>query len=172
MSSTNTSTRRQWIANQAREHPERAFTTLHHFIDLEWMREAYRLTRKDGAAGIDGVTAADYEQELKANLLDPLGPIKSGSYFAPPVAGGEEAEIADLAEPRRQRVQQEAADEFRRGQRHLAALAAAPVVAPAEAHQAVADGEQAVVGDGHPVGVGTARLTGEWTEGESPLEQR
>jgi RNA-directed DNA polymerase len=25
------------------------------------MLEAYRLTRKDGAPGIDGVTAADYE---------------------------------------------------------------------------------------------------------------
>ena len=85
MSSTNTSTARQWIANQAREHPERVFTTLHRFIDLEWMREAYRLTRKDGAAGIDGVTAADYETDLEANLLDLLGRIKSGSYYAPPV---------------------------------------------------------------------------------------
>ena len=85
MSSTNTSTKRQWIAEQAREHPERVFTTLHRFIDLEWMQEAYRLTRKDGAAGIDGVTAADYEKDLEANLLDLLGRIKSGSYFAPPV---------------------------------------------------------------------------------------
>ena len=85
MSSTNTSTQRQWIANQAREHPERVFTTLHRFIDLEWMREAYRLTRKDGAAGIDGVTAADYEKDLEANSLDLLGRIKSGSYVAPPV---------------------------------------------------------------------------------------
>ena len=50
-------------------------------------------------------------------------------------------------------MQQEAADEFGRGQRHLSALAAAPVVAPVEAHTAVAGGEQAVVGDGHAVGV-------------------
>jgi hypothetical protein len=33
------------------------------------MMEAYRLTRKDGAPGIDGVTAADYEVNLEANLL-------------------------------------------------------------------------------------------------------
>ena len=32
------------------------------------MMEAYRLTRKDGAPGIDGVTAADYEVNLEANL--------------------------------------------------------------------------------------------------------
>ena len=31
------------------------------------MLEAYRLTRKDGAPGIDGVTAADYEANLEAN---------------------------------------------------------------------------------------------------------
>ncbi len=85
MSSTNTSTQRQWIAEQARKHPERVFTTLHRCMDLEWMQEAYRLTRKDGAAGIDGVTAADYEQDLEGNLLDLLGRIKSGRYIAPPV---------------------------------------------------------------------------------------
>ena len=34
------------------------------------MREAYRRTlgRKDAAAGVDGVTAAQYEAELEANL--------------------------------------------------------------------------------------------------------
>lgn len=34
-----------------------ALCSLHHVIDLDWMLEAYRLTRKDGAPGIDGVTA-------------------------------------------------------------------------------------------------------------------
>ena len=38
----NTYTKQQWIAEQAREHPERVFTSLHHLIDGEWMREAYR----------------------------------------------------------------------------------------------------------------------------------
>jgi RNA-directed DNA polymerase len=47
-------------------------STLRHVIDLEWMREAYRLTRKDGASGIDGVTAAQYEANLEANLLAPF----------------------------------------------------------------------------------------------------
>jgi len=49
------------------------------------MKEAYRLTRKDGAPGIDGVTGADYEANLEANLLDLLDRIKSGRYRAPPV---------------------------------------------------------------------------------------
>jgi RNA-directed DNA polymerase len=60
-------------------------TSLHHLIDLEWMFEAYRLTRKDGAPGIDGMTAADYEANLEVNLEDLLMRIKSGRYIAPPV---------------------------------------------------------------------------------------
>jgi retron-type reverse transcriptase len=62
-----------------------ALSTLHHVIDLEWMKEAWRLTRKDGAPGIDGMTAVDYAKNLEANLLDLLGRIKSGRYQAPPV---------------------------------------------------------------------------------------
>ena len=49
------------------------------------MREAFRRTRKDGATGIDGVTAADYEKDLEANLDGLLSRMKSGRYFAPPV---------------------------------------------------------------------------------------
>jgi group II intron reverse transcriptase/maturase len=82
---TNLSTKRQWIAELARRKPGTALFTLHHVIDLEWMQEAYALTRKDGATGIDGVTADDYEAKLEANLTDLLERIKSGRYWAPPV---------------------------------------------------------------------------------------
>ena len=64
MRSTNTYTQQRWIAELAGNHPDWAFTTLHRHMDLDWMREAYRRTRKDGAAGIDGVTVADYETDL------------------------------------------------------------------------------------------------------------
>ena len=46
---------------------------------------AYQRTRKDGAVGIDGITAQDYERELESNLEDLLNRIKSGGYYAPPV---------------------------------------------------------------------------------------
>jgi len=52
---------------------------------MDWMKEAYRLTRKDGAPGIDGVTATTHEANLEANLRDLLERIKSGRYQAPPV---------------------------------------------------------------------------------------
>jgi group II intron reverse transcriptase/maturase len=59
--------------------------TLAHHIDLAWMYEAYRQTRKDGAAGSDEVTAAEYAEDLDRNLRSLLERFKSGSYFAPPV---------------------------------------------------------------------------------------
>jgi group II intron reverse transcriptase/maturase len=85
MDPENLSTKRQWIAELARRKRGQALFLLHHLIDLDWMTEAYRLTRKDGAPGIDGVTAADYEANLEANLKDLLERIKSGRYQAPPV---------------------------------------------------------------------------------------
>jgi RNA-directed DNA polymerase len=49
------------------------------------MQEAYRLTHKSGAPGIDGVVAMEYEADLEANLQSLLERIHSGSYKAPPV---------------------------------------------------------------------------------------
>lgn len=49
------------------------------------MREAYRRTRKDGAVGVDGITAKDYEQNLEENLQSLLRRFKDSSYRASPV---------------------------------------------------------------------------------------
>jgi retron-type reverse transcriptase len=62
-----------------------AITTLSHHIDIEWLREAYRRTRKDGATGVDGQTAAEYAANLEENLRSLLERAKSGTYRAPPV---------------------------------------------------------------------------------------
>jgi group II intron reverse transcriptase/maturase len=79
------STKQRRIAELAKQHPERIFISLNHYLDLEWLHHAYVLTRKDGAPGIDGVTARTYEQNLRANLEDLLERMKSGTYRAPAV---------------------------------------------------------------------------------------
>jgi RNA-directed DNA polymerase len=79
------STKQERIARLAKERSVAVFTSLNHYLDEEWLKCAYDLTRKDGAAGVDGQTAADYEANLEANLRDLLGRIKSGRYKAPPV---------------------------------------------------------------------------------------
>ncbi len=56
------------IATLAKQSPEMAFTSLAYLMDIDWLKEAYRRTRKDGAVGVDGVTAEEYEQDLEGNL--------------------------------------------------------------------------------------------------------
>ena len=79
------STKCRRLAQLARDCPDMAFTNLAHHIDIAWLQKAYELTRKDGAVGVDGQTAADYEKNLMANLQDLLNRAKSGTYVAPPV---------------------------------------------------------------------------------------
>lgn len=79
------STRQARIAELAQRMPGAALSTLAHHMDLEWLDEARRTTRRDGALGVDGQTAADYEQDLDANLRGLLERAKAGTYRAPPV---------------------------------------------------------------------------------------
>ena len=85
LSSGSISTRLVRIAELARKHPERAFMSLHHVIDVAWLREAYRRTRKDAAVGVDGQTAEEYARNLGVNLEGLLGRFRAGTYRAPPV---------------------------------------------------------------------------------------
>ena len=59
-SSTTVLTRLERIAKLAREAPDMALTTLAHHIDVDWLRVAYRRTRKDGAVGVDRQSAEEY----------------------------------------------------------------------------------------------------------------
>ncbi len=79
------STKLQRIAELAKQNLQMVFTSLAHFIDVEWLREAFRRTRKTGAAGVDGQTAREYEANLDENLRSLLERFRSGRYKAPPV---------------------------------------------------------------------------------------
>lgn len=79
------STKLRRIAELATEAPELVMTTLAHHIDTDFLREAHRRTRKDGAVGIDGTTASEYAADLEGNLGDLLSRFKSGRYRAPAV---------------------------------------------------------------------------------------
>jgi group II intron reverse transcriptase/maturase len=86
MSSNTVSTKQQRIAELARQLSGVPFTSLAHHMDVEWLREAYKRTRKDGATGVDGQTALDYSMNLEANLQSLLDRAKAGEpYKAPPV---------------------------------------------------------------------------------------
>jgi group II intron reverse transcriptase/maturase len=79
------STQRQRIAKLAQQSPQCVFTSLNHLINLYSLHEAYARTRKDGATGVDGQTAQDYEERREENLRSLLHRAQTGTYRAPPV---------------------------------------------------------------------------------------
>jgi group II intron reverse transcriptase/maturase len=54
-------------------------------MDVWFLLDAHRRTRKDGAVGVDGQTADEYEEGLLDRLESLLDRFKSGQYQAPPV---------------------------------------------------------------------------------------
>jgi group II intron reverse transcriptase/maturase len=103
--SATVSTKQERIAELAKRSPQMAFTSLAYLMDLDWLKEAYQRTRKDGAVGVDGVTAEEYERDLEGNLHRLLDCAKSGTYQAPPVRrvhipkGGSATETRPLGIP-------------------------------------------------------------------------
>jgi retron-type reverse transcriptase len=85
LSSGPVSTRLERIAELAREKRQVVLTALAHVIDVEFLKEAYRRTRRDGAPGVDGETADEYARNLEGNLADLLTRFRTGTYWAPPV---------------------------------------------------------------------------------------
>jgi len=83
--SSTVSTKQQRLATLATQSPQLGFTSLAYLMDIDWLHEAFRRTRKDGATGVDGVSAAAYEANLEANLQALLDRAKAGTYRAPPV---------------------------------------------------------------------------------------
>ncbi len=73
----------QRIAQVARERPQEGFTSLNHYLDVEWLKAAYERVKPDSAPGVDGQSWADYGKDLEKNLRSLLDRAKSGSYVAP-----------------------------------------------------------------------------------------
>jgi group II intron reverse transcriptase/maturase len=83
--SESVSTKQQRIAKLAKRAPQMGFTSLAYLMDVDWLREAFHRTRKDGAPGVDGQTWSEYAENLEERLQSLLDRAKSGTYRAPPV---------------------------------------------------------------------------------------
>lgn len=79
------STKLQRIAKQVECYPDMVFNNLYHLIDCDFLQEAYRRTRKDGAPGLDKITAKVYAENLEENLRDLHERLCTHRYVAPPV---------------------------------------------------------------------------------------
>lgn len=73
------------ISEQAKSIPGFQFKTLAHLINHEMLTTSFQQLRKGAAAGVDGVTAKDYSQNLHANIADLHRRLKAGQYRAQPL---------------------------------------------------------------------------------------
>ncbi len=72
------------VREVARTDKEARFTALLHHVTLGRLWQAYRAIRPQAAPGVDGVTWADYGQNLEGNLRDLHARVQSGRYRAKP----------------------------------------------------------------------------------------
>ena len=61
------------------------FTALLHHVDIEALERAFRRQKRQASAGVDGITVAEYEQNLEANLQDLCSRVHTGRYRPQPV---------------------------------------------------------------------------------------
>jgi RNA-directed DNA polymerase len=72
------------IREVAKERKKERFTALLHHINIDLLDEAFRELKENAAAGVDGLTWRDYEQNLESNLEDLHARIHRGAYRALP----------------------------------------------------------------------------------------
>jgi group II intron reverse transcriptase/maturase len=72
------------VRRVARKDKDVRFTALLHHVDVDRLRVAYWAIRPKAAPGVDGITWADYGQDLEENLRDLHARVHSGSYRAKP----------------------------------------------------------------------------------------
>jgi group II intron reverse transcriptase/maturase len=73
------------LAELARQDAGRKFYSIAHLLTTEALWEAFDNLRKDAAAGVDGVTCAEYEEHLVENLGKLHEKLKSKTYRAQPL---------------------------------------------------------------------------------------
>jgi RNA-directed DNA polymerase len=68
------------IRRTARERKKERFTALLHHINLDLLEAAFFALKEHAAAGIDGMTWRDYEQDLEGNLAELHARVHRGAY--------------------------------------------------------------------------------------------
>jgi RNA-directed DNA polymerase len=64
--------------------PEERFTALFHHINLESLRNAFSVLKREAAPGVDGLTWQGYAADLENNLSDLHGRVQRGAYRPQP----------------------------------------------------------------------------------------
>ncbi len=73
------------LSEQSRSNQEMKFSNIAHLITVEMLGWTFKQIRQAAAAGVDGVTSADYAKSLENNLKDLHTRLKEGRYRAEPL---------------------------------------------------------------------------------------
>lgn len=73
------------IAKRTKKFPDEPLTNLHSFIDLELLHGCLDALNKKGAAGVDGQSWTDYNEQRDERVPQLLEQFKSGRYCAPAI---------------------------------------------------------------------------------------
>jgi len=73
------------IAKRARESKDHRFQNLYQCLNDDFLRACWLDLNKDAASGVDGVTAAQYRENLEENVQDLVRRLKNKCYRARPV---------------------------------------------------------------------------------------
>ncbi|MGK5089297.1 reverse transcriptase domain-containing protein [Bdellovibrionota bacterium FG-2] len=79
------STKLNRLTETARKDPEFQFRNIAHLISVEMLIWSFQQLRMSAAAGVDGVTAKDYEKNLRANIANLHQQLVEGRYRAQPL---------------------------------------------------------------------------------------
>jgi group II intron reverse transcriptase/maturase len=79
------STKLSSLSVRTGEKPRIRFTSLVHYLTVDFLRECFRELKRNKASGVDGVTVEEYEVNLEENLKDLVGRLKVKRYRPKPV---------------------------------------------------------------------------------------
>ncbi len=74
----------QRVRVAARKDKDARFTALLHHVSVDMLRQSFRELKRQAAPGVDGLTCAEYEEDLPKRLEDLHARVHSGSYRAQP----------------------------------------------------------------------------------------
>ena len=70
------------ISHRAKHSKDHRFQNLNRCLNAAFLRECWQDLNKAAASGVDGITAADYQENLDSNLQDLAKRLENGSYRA------------------------------------------------------------------------------------------
>ena len=72
------------VRERARREKKERFTTLLHHVNVDLLRSAFLWLKRDAAAGVDGLTWREYEQNLESRLMELHERVHRAAYRALP----------------------------------------------------------------------------------------